>query len=368
MINRSNVMISLNRRTFIVGAGAAATLPLLVGRASAADPLKVGYIYVGPINDGGWNTAHEAGRQQMLKTLGDKVTSVYVENVAEGPDSERVMRDLVNQGCKLIYATSVGYNDFALKIAKAFPDVKVEMCTGWNQAPNLSNYNIRFHQARSIFGTMAAMLSKTGVGGYLATQAVPEVVSGINSFTIAARKVNPNWKTKVIWINTWYDPAKEADAARALIDQGCDVMTQHTDSPAAVQVCEKASVPTFGQGADQSQFAPTMCKTSSEDKWAPFYTNSAQAVVGGSWKNDDEYWGLKEGALQLAPIKNVPDDVKAAGEKVIQGWMDGSYNVYAGPIKAQDGTVKAAEGAALSDGDILGMNWLAEGVDGTLPS
>ena len=361
-------MIKLNRRIFLAGAGAAATLPLLANRASAADPLKVGYIYVGPINDGGWNTAHEAGRQQMLKSLGDKVTSVYVENVAEGPDSERVMRDLVNQGCKLIYATSVGYNDFALKVAKAFPDVKVEMCTGWNHADNLSNYNIRFHQARSIFGTMAGMLSKSGVGGYLATQAVPEVVSGINSFTIAARKVNPNFKTKVIWINTWYDPAKEADAARALIDQGCDVLTQHTDSPAAVQVCESKGVPTFGQGADQSQFGPKMCKSSSLDLWGSFYTTRTQAVLDGNWKPEDTYWGFKEGALDIAPIKNVADDVKAAGEKVKAGWLDGSYNVYAGPIKAQDGSVKAAAGAALDDGAILGMDWLAEGVDGALPS
>jgi len=359
-------MITLNRRTFIAGAGAAATLPLLVNRASAADPLKVGYIYVGPINDGGWNTAHEAGRQQMLKTLGDKVTSVYVENVAEGPDSERVMRDLVNQGCKLIYATSVGYNDFALKVAQAFPDVKVEMCTGWNQAPNLSNYNIRFHQARSIFGTMAAMLSKSGVGGYIATQAVPEVVSGINSFTIAARKVNPNFKTKVIWINTWYDPAKEADAARALIDQGAEVLTQHTDSPAAVQVCESKGIPTFGQGADQSKFAPTMCKTSTEDQWGPFYISAAKDVLAGTWKNTDEYWGMKEGAIQMAPITNVPDNVKAAGDKIIAGWKDGSYNVYAGPIKDQKGNVKVAEGSSLSFDDILGLNWLVDGVDGNM--
>jgi simple sugar transport system substrate-binding protein len=361
-------MIKLNRRHFIGGAAAAASLPMLASRATAADPLKVGYIYVGPINDGGWNTAHEAGRQEMLKALGDKVVSTYVENVPEGPDSERVLRDLANQGNKLLYATSFGYMDSAVKVANAFPDIKVEMCTGFKAAPNLSNYNIRFHQARSIMGTIAGMMSKTGVGGYLATFPVPEVVSGINSFTIAARKVNPNFKTKVIWINTWFDPAKEADAARALIDQGVDVMTQHTDSPAAVQVCESKGVITFGQGADQSAFGPTMCKTSSLDLWGSFYTLRTQAVLDGTWKPDDTYWGMKEGALGLAPIVNVPDDVKAAAEKQKQAWIDGTYDVYTGPIKAQDGTVKAAEGAALNDGDILGMNWLAEGVDGTLPS
>jgi simple sugar transport system substrate-binding protein len=244
------------------------------------------------------------------------------------------------------------------------------MCTGFQPTSNnnRSNYNSRFHQARSVFCTKAGMLSKTGVGAYLATYPVPEVVSGINSFTLAARRVNPNFKTKVIWLNTWYDPAKEADGARALIDQGADVMTQHTDSPAAVQVCESKGVPTFGQGSDQSQFGPTMCKSSSLDLWGAFYTTRTQAVLDKTWKPEDTYWGMKEGALDIAEIKNVPDDVKAAALKVKQGWIDGSYNVYSGPIKAQDGTVKAAEGAALNDGDILGMNWLVEGVDGTMPS
>ena len=360
-------MINLNRRRFVQVAGAAATLPLLGRQAFAADaPLKIGFIYVGPINDGGWNTAHEAGRQQMLKALGDKVTSVYVENVPEGPDAERVLRDLAQQGCKLLFATSFGFMDSAMKVAKQFPDIKMEMCTGFKKAPNVANYNIRFHEGRSVIGTIAGHLSKTGVGGYLATFPVPEVVSGINSFQLAAQAVNPKFRTKVIWINTWFDPAKEADAARALIDQGCDVMTQHTDSPAAVQLCEQKGIPTFGQGADQSKYAPTMCKTSTEDEWGPFYTQSAQAVLDGNWKPDDEYWGMKEGAIQMAPISHVPDDVKAAGDKIIAGWMDGSYNVYAGPIKDQKGAEKVAAGKALTFDEILGMNWLVDGVDGTL--
>ena len=360
-------MFNLNRRRFVQVAGAAAALPLIgSGSAYAAKPLKVGFIYVGPINDGGWNTAHEKGRQLMLKELGDKVTSVYVENVPEGPDSERVLKDLAQQGCGLIFATSFGYMDSAVKVAKAFPKIKMEMCTGFKPAPNLANYNIRFHEARSVIGTIAGHLSKTGVGGYLATFPVPEVVSGINSFQLAAQAVNPKFKTKVIWINTWFDPAKEADAARALIDQGCDVMTQHTDSPAAVQVCESKGIPTFGQGADQSSFAPTMCKTSSQDEWGPYYAARAKAVIAGTWKNEDAYWGMKEGALDMAPIKNVPDDVKAAGEKIIAGWMDGSYNVYNGPIKDQTGAEKVAAGKSLSLGDVLGLNWLVEGVDGKL--
>ena len=363
-------MINLNRRRFVQAAATtaiAAALPLIHTRgAQAADPLKIGYVYVGPVNDGGWNTAHEAARQEMMKALGDKVTSSYVENVAEGPDSERVIRDFANQGCGLIFATSVGYMDALMKVAKDFPDIKFEMCTGFKHAPNVANYNIRFHEGRSVIGTIAGMLTKTNVGGYLATFPVPEVVSGINSFQLAAQKVNPKFRTKVIWINTWFDPAKEADAARALIDQGCDVMTQHTDSPAAVQLCESKGIPTFGQGADQSQFAPTMCKTSTEDQWGPFYTTAAKDVLAGSWKPEDEYWGMKEGAIKMAPISHVPDDVKAAGDKVIQGWMDGTYNVYAGPIKDQSGAVKVAEGKTMTDDEILGLNWLVDGVDGKM--
>lgn len=362
--------MNMNRRRFVQAAATtaiAAALPLIHTRgAFAADQLKIGYVYVGPINDGGWNTAHEAARQEMLKALGNKVTSTYVENVPEGPDSERVIRDLANQGCGLIFGTSFGYMDSLMKVAKDFPNIKFEMCTGFKHAPNVANYNIRFHEGRSVIGTIAGLLTKTNVGGYLATFPVPEVVSGINSFQLAAQKVNPKFRTKVIWINTWFDPAKEADAARALIDQGADVMTQHTDSPAAVQVCEQKGIPTFGQGADQSQFAPTMCKTSTEDKWGAFYTQAAQAVVGGTWKAEDAYWGMKEGAIEMAPIKNVPDDVKAAGEKVIAGWKDGSYNCYAGPVKDQAGNVKVPAGSVLSNDDILGLNWLVDGVDGKI--
>jgi simple sugar transport system substrate-binding protein len=362
-------MNGLNRRRFIQASATtaiAAALPLLHSPAYADTPLKVGFVYIGPVNDGGWNTAHEAARQAMMKALGDRVTSTYVANVNEGPDSERVFRDLANQGCGLIFGTSFGYMDPLMKVARSFPNVKFEMCTGFKKAPNVANYNIRFHEGRSVIGTIAGMLTKSNIGGYLGTFPVPEVVSGINSFQLAAQKVNPKFKTKVIWINTWFDPAKEADAARALIDQGVDVMTQHTDSPAAVQVCEKKGIPTFGQGSDQSQFAPTMCKTSTEDQWSPFYISAAKDILAKSWQNKDEYWGIKEGALKMAPIKNVPDNVKAAGDKVIQGWIDGSYNVYAGPIKDQKGNLKVKEGESLSFGDILGLNWLVDGVEGTL--
>ena len=360
-------MMNMNRRRFIQATATtavAAALPLLHSPAYADAPLKIGYVYVGPVDDGGWNTAHEAARQQMMKTLGDKVTSSYVASVAEGPDSERVFRDFANQGCGLIFGTSFGYMDPLMKVAKDFPNIKFEMCTGFKQGPNVANYNIRFHEGRSVIGTIAGMLSKTGVGGYLATFPVPEVVSGINSFQLAAQKVNPAFKTKVIWINTWYDPAKEADAARALIDQGCDVMTQHTDSPAAVQLVREQGHPDLRPGRRPVEIRARRCAGDLDRRpVGPFYTSAAQDVLAGKWQNTDEYWGMKEGAIKMAPITNVPPEVKAAGDKVIAGWLDGSYNVYAGPIKDQSGAVKVAAGSTLSNDDILGLNWLVDGVE-----
>ncbi len=363
-------MIRLNRRGFMAGAGAAAAaLPILGSRAFADDPVKIGFIYVGPHDDQGWSTAHDRGRLEMEKALGGKVTTSYVENVPESPDAANPMSDMANQGAKLIFATSFGFMDPALSVAPQFPNVKFETCTGYKDAPNACNYNARFHEGRSVCGTIAGHLSKAGVGGYIATYPVPEVVAGINAFTLAARRINPSFKTKVIWINTWVDAAKEADAARALGDAGVDVMTQHTDTPAAVQYCESKGIPTFGQDNDQSQFAPNMVKTSTICNWGPYYTRRVQALLDGSYKEEDVYEGIKEDRVQMAPFNpNLPADVAADAQKVLDGWKDGSFDIFAGPIKDQKGNVKVADGAKLSYGDILGINWLVEGVEGDLPS
>jgi simple sugar transport system substrate-binding protein len=362
-------MFNINRRGFIAGAGAAATLPLVANRAFAADPLKIGFIYVGPHDDQGWSTAHDRGRLEMEKALAGKVVTTYVENVPESPDAVNPLSDLANQGNKLIFATSFGFMEPALQVAPQFPDVKFETCTGFKDLPNHCNYNGRFHEGRAVCGTIAGHLSKKGVGGYLGTFPVPEVIAGINAFTLSARRINPNFTTKVVWINTWYDPAKEGDAARALADAGVDVMTQHTDSPAAVQLCESKGIVTFGQDNDQSQYAPNMVKTSTVCNWGPYYLRRAQAMLDGSYKEEDVYEGIKEGRVSMAPLNpNLPADVAADATKVIQGWTDGSYDVFEGPIKDQQGNVKVPAGSKLSYGDILGINWLVEGVEGTLPS
>ena len=223
-------MTHLSRRTLIKAGGAAAALPLLGGRAFAQEPLKIGFVYIGPIGDFGWTYAHEQGRQQAIAEFGDKITTTIVENVAEGPDSERVIKNLADDGHQMIFTTSFGYMNPTAKVAKRYPDVKFEHCSGYTTAPNMAAYNARFYEGRAVCGTLAGTLSKTGTAGYIASFPIPEVVMGINAFTLAARKVNPEFKTNVVWVSSWYDPAKESDAAKALADQGADVLAQHTDS------------------------------------------------------------------------------------------------------------------------------------------
>lgn len=357
-------MSIINRRKFITTtAGAAATLPLLGRQAFAQEPLKVGFVYLGPIGDYGWTFAHDLGRKEMQEKLGDKIKTTYVENVEEGPDAERVMRELAQQGNKLIFATSFGYMNYALKVAKQFPDVYFEHATGYQRAPNLATYNSRFYQGRSVIGTIAGHMSKSGVIGYLASFPIPEVVMGINAFTLAAQKVNPDITCKVIWANTWFDPAKEADAARAMLDQGVDVIATHTDSPAALQVAEERGAYGFGQGEDMSAFAPKAHLTAIVDEWGPYYVSRGQAVLDGTWKSQDTWWGMKEGSVEIAPYNPaLPEDVVAAAEKVRIGITEGSYDPFAGPIYDQEGKERVPEGGTQDDGQLLSMDWYVKGV------
>jgi basic membrane protein A len=250
-------MVKFDRRSFVKTTGATAlAMPFIGSKALAADPLKVGFVYVGPVGDHGWTYSHDQGRKMLEAELGDKVKTSYVESVKEGPDAERVIRQLADEGNKLIFTTSFGFMDPTIKVAKRYPDVKFEHATGFKMADNVSIYNARFYEGRAVIGTIAGHMSKTGTAGYIASFPIPEVVMGINAFTLAAQKVNPDFKTKVVWVNSWYDPPKEGDAAKALMDQGCDIITQHTDSPAALQAAEQRGVYAFGQASDMSKFAP----------------------------------------------------------------------------------------------------------------
>jgi len=336
--------------------------------AHAADKLKVGFIYLGPVGDFGWTYQHEVGRQNMVKALGDKIETTYLENVNEGPDAERAIEQLARAGNKLIFTTSFGYMDPTLKVAKRFPNVFFEHATGFKRAPNMSTYSGRFYEGRYIQGVIAAKMSKKGVLGYIASFPIPEVISGINATLLGAQTINPNIKVKIIWVNSWFDPGKEADAAKALADQGCDVLMQHTDSPAAMQIAAQRGILAFGQDSDMIKFGPKSQLTAIIDNWAPYYEQRAKDVLDGTWKSTDTWGGLKSQLVVMAPYTNMPDDVKALAEKTQAAIEDGSLHPFKCPIVDQDGkTIECKGGTHLDDGQILSMNFYVKGVDEKIP-
>ncbi len=359
----------MRKRVFIQALTVSLTAAgLAIGAAQAQDVTKVGFVYVGPIGDHGWTYRHDIGRQAIEAEFGDKVETTYVESVAEGADAERVIRNLASKGNNLIFTTSFGYMNPTAKVAKQFPDVKFEHATGYKREDNLSTYSGRFYEGRAVIGTIAGHMTKSNIIGYIGSFPIPEVVRGINAFTIAMRKVNPDAEVKVVWVNSWYDPGKEGDAAKALIDQGADIIAQHTDSPAPLQVAEQRGVHAFGQASDMKAFAPKAQLTAIVDNWDPYYVARTRAVMEGTWASQDVWHGLKEGMVEMAPYGDaVPDDVRAAADAVEQAIIDGTAHPFQGPIRNQAGEEVVAEGETVSDEDLLGMNWYVEGVQGELP-
>jgi simple sugar transport system substrate-binding protein len=356
-------------RKILIAATAAvlATGASLFG-ASAADKLKVGFIYLGPVGDLGWTYQHDLGRLAMLKEFGDKVETTYLENVSEGPDSERSIEQLARAGNKLIFTTSFGYMEPTLKVAKKYPNVHFEHATGYKRDKNMSTYSGRFYEGRYIQGQIAAKVSKAGVLGYIGSFPIPEVISGINATMIGAQTVNPNIKVKIIWVNSWFDPGKEADAAKALIDQGADIIMQHTDSPAPMQVASERGKLAFGQDSEMIKFGPKAQLTSIIDNWGPYYIARVKAELDGTWKSEDIWDGLKEKMVVMAPYTNMPDDVKKAAEETEAAIKDGKLHPFKCPVIAQDGKeVECKGGGHLADGQILGMNFYVKGVDDKIP-
>ena len=315
---------------------------MAAGAASAQT--KVGFIYVGPIGDHGWTYRHEQGRLAIEKAFGDKVKTTFVESVKEGPDAERVIRQLAATGHKLIFTTSFGFMNPTLKVAKRFPNVRFEHATGYKQAKNVGTYSARFYQGRYIAGVIAGKLSKSNKVGYVASFPIPEVVRGINAFLLGARSVNPAMRISVVWVNSWYDPGKEGDAAKALIDQGADIITQHTDSPAPLQVAENRGVKGFGQASDMVHFAPKAQLSAIIDNWDNYYVDRTRAVLDGTWKSQDVWYGLKEGMVEMAPYKNMPADVAALAQKTEDAIRNGTLHPFAGPIKDQSGKLVVEAG------------------------
>lgn len=335
--------------------------------AQAADPLKIGFIYVGPVGDFGWSYQHDQGRQAIEAALGDQVETSFLESVLEGADAERAIERLARSGHELIFTTSFGYMDPTLKAAEKFPAVKFEHATGYKRAENVSTYSSRFYEGRYVIGQMAAKMSETGTAGYIASFPIPEVVRGINAFLLGAQSINPDFSLKVVWVNSWFDPGKEADAAKSLIDQGVDILTQHTDSTAPMQVAAERGIKAFGQASDMIAFGPETQMTSIIDNWNDYYIERAQAAIDGTWVSTDTWGGMDVELVHMAPISNVPDDVKAMAEDTMASIKSGSFHPFTGPITKQDGTAWLAEGEIADDGTLLGMNFYVAGVDDQLP-
>lgn len=354
-------------RTKIATLLSAATLAFGASLANAADPLKVGFVYVGPTGDAGWTFAHDEARKYMEEKLGDKVETSYVESVAEGPDAERVIRRLAKDH-GLVFTTSFGYMNPTLKVAKRFPKVKFEHATGYKQAKNMGSYFARAYQGRYLSGLIAGKMTKTNVLGYVASFPIPEVIRGINAFTKGAKEVNPDVKVKVVWASTWYDPAKEREAAETLMLQGADILTQHTDSAAVIQAAESKGNYAIGYHSDMSEYGKKAHLTSTIHNWGELYVAKAKAVMDGSWKSEDLWPGIAEGVTDLAPYNDaVPADVRQLVEAKKAEIKAGNMRVFDGPVKAQDGSVKVKAGDTMSDGDLKGFNWYVDGVEGKLP-
>ncbi|MBM2575090.1 BMP family ABC transporter substrate-binding protein [Jannaschia sp. Os4] len=357
-----------------------ATVAALAATATGAfadghEPLKVGFVYVGPIGDGGWTYQHDQGRLAVEEEFGDRVETIYQENVPEGADAERVITQMALQGADLIFTTSFGYMDPTNAVAAKFPDVKFEHATGFKREhPNVSTYDARFYEGRAVIGHIAGHMTETNKIGYIASFPIPEVIQGINSAYLHASKVNPDVEMVVTWVYTWFDPAKEADAARAMIDQGVDVIMQHTDSTAPQAAAAEANanggrVFTFGQASDMSEFAPNPRIASIIDDWAPYYIERVGAVLNGTWEQQAHWGGMPEGEVVIGEITSeVPAEVKAEAEQMIADITSGAYHPFTGPINKADGTPWLAEGEVAEDGALAGLDFYVEGIDAEIPN
>ena len=326
---------------------------LATGAFAGGDKLKVGFIYVGPVGDHGWTYMHDQGRLTVEKELGDQVETTYVESVKYGADAERVITQMAMQGVDIIFATSFGYMDQMLSVAKKFPNVKFEHATGYKTAPNMSVYSSKFYQGRYIQGVIAGMMSEKGKAGYIASFPIPEVVRGINAFYLGATSINPDFDLDIVWVNTWYDPAKEGDAAGVLIGQGADIITQHTDSTAPLQIAQSKGILAFGQASDMYNFAPDSQMTSIIDQWGPYYVARVKAVLDGTWESSDTWGGMDTGMVEMAPYTNVPPAVEIVAKNLEAAIKSGELDPFGGKFTV---------------GELLGMNKYLPGIDAQVPN
>ena len=340
---------------------------LFFGIVSAyAEPLKVGFVYLTNPGDHGWTYAHERARVILEERFGDKIETTYVENVPEGPDATRVIRELANQGNDLIFTTSFGYMDPTIKAAKEFPNKQFIHVTGYKRSDNVATTNIRWHEGRYVQGVAAGLMTKSNKIGYIASFPIPEVIMGINAFAQGLKSVNKDATISVIWAMTWYDPGKEADAAKVHIAEGADVLAQHTDTPAMLQTAQEKGAYGFGQGSDMESFAPKAQLFALVNHWDISYTKHIQAALDGTWESNDTWCGMGDGCLSLSEFKNMPSDVVSTLQSVTADITSGKLNVFQGPIISNTGSVING-GATLDDGGLWGMNYYVQGVIGKIP-
>jgi simple sugar transport system substrate-binding protein len=342
--------------------------PAKQAEAPKAEPLKVGFVYVSPVGDAGWTSQHNAGRLAMEKALGDKVKTAFVEKVPEGADAERVIRDLAQQGNTLIFTTSFGFMNPTIKVAEEFSNTKFEHATGYKTSANVNTYNARFYEGRYLAGMVAGKMSKTGQLGYVAAFPIPEVLQGINAFALGARSVNPKVQVRVVWVNSWYDPGKERDAANTLIGQGADVVTHHTDSTAAVAAAEEKGKMAVAYHSDMRKFGPNAQLAAVTHHWGDYYTARARAVMDGTWKVAPVWGGIKEGFIKLEGLsekvpKELVDEVKKREDEI----RAGTFHPFIGPIKTNEGKDVIASGT-LSDEQLGKMDYYGAGVVGKVPA
>ncbi|MFC5605727.1 BMP family ABC transporter substrate-binding protein [Variovorax soli] len=384
-------MTDLNKRSLLLAAASAAAAAALIGcgkkeeapapaaapaapaptaaaPAPAAGPLNIAFAYVGPVGDGGWTYAHDQARKALEKEFGDKIKTTYVESVPEGADAERVIRDMVGQGNKLIFGTTFGYMEPMLKVANDTKDVKFEHATGYKTADNMRTYDSRTYEGAYMAGIIAGGMTKSNVLGVVGSVPIPEVLRNINSFTLGAQSVNPKVTTKVVWVNEWFSPPKETEAATALINGGADVLFQNTDSPAVLKTAQEKGKRAFGWDSDMTAYGPKAHLASAIINWEPYYKKATQDMLDGKWATGQSWWGVKEGSIDIVSIaEDVPADLKSKVEDVKKGLKDGSFTIWKGPIVGQDGKELVAAGAAADDKFLSGINFYVKGVEGKVP-
>ncbi len=382
-------MTDLKKRTLLRAAAMAATVaglsacgkteppapapaPTPAAEAPAAAPapekLKIAFAYIGPVGDGGWTFAHDNARKALEKEFGDKIQTTFVENVPESADAERVIREMASSGNKLIFGTTFGYMEPMLKVAADHKDVKFEHATGFKTADNLRTYDSRTYEGAYMAGVIAGKMTKSNTLGVVASVPIPEVIRNINSFTLGAQSVNPNVKTRVVWVNKWFDPPTETSAATSLINQGADVLMQNTDSSAVLQTAEKMGKRAFGWDSDMTSYGPKAHLGSAIINWAPYYIQATREALDGNWKTGQSWWGVKEGAIDLVSIADdVPEDTKKRIEEIKAGLKDGTFSIWKGPIVDNSGKEVLAKDAVADDKFLSGVNFYVKGVEGKVP-